>query len=166
MQHRLIQSVGIAWTILFAAFIIWIYATEPRSFKEVTASAEAVAGTYEIDQGRFNSALDMFHREQFRAAREEWALADPGMRDARTQFYIAYAFYREGFGHVYYDKNLFKQGLDVVNRAISLAPEGTLMVDDPDLQMHTASELKAELEQGLEPSLGDINPFKVFRKRK
>ena len=166
MQHRLIQSVGIAWTILFAAFIIWIYATEPRSFKEVTASAESIAGTYEIDQGRFDSALDMFHREQFRAAREEWALADPGLRDARTQFYIAYAFYREGFGHVYYDKNLFKQGLDAVNRAISLAPEGTLRVDDPDLQMHTAAELKAELEQGLEPSLGDINPFKIFRKRK
>jgi len=166
MQHKLIQSVGIAWTLLFAAFIIWIYATEPRTFKEVAASAQAAAGTYEIDQGRYNSALDLFHHEQFRAAREEWQLADPGMRDARTQFYIAYAFYREGFGKVYYDKDLFKQGLDAVNRAISLSPESTLTVDDPDLQMHTAAELKAELEQGLEPSLGDINPFKIFRKRK
>jgi len=166
MQHRLIQSVGIAWTILYSVFIIWIYATEPRSFKEVAAGAQAAAGTYEIDKVRFSAALDMFHREQFRAAREEWQLADPGMRDARTQFYIAYAFYREGWGRVYYDKELFKQGLDAVNRAINLAPEGTLVIDDTDLQMHTAAELKAELEKGLEPSLGDINPFKVFRKRK
>lgn len=166
MQHRLIQSVGIAWTILFATFIIWIYATEPRTFREVTAGAQAATGTYSIDEGRFNSALDLFHREQFRAAREEWELADPGHNDARTQFYIAYAFYREGWGRVYYDTGLFKQGLEAVNRAINLAPEGTLVIDDPNLQMHTAAELKAELEQGLEHGLGDINPFKIFRQRK
>lgn len=166
MQHRLIQSVGIAWTILFATFIIWIYATEPRTFKEVAAGAQSVAGTYEIDQGRFNAALDMFQREQFRAARQEWELADPGHKDARTQFYIAYAFYREGWGRVYYDTELFKQGLEAVNRAIDLSPDVTLIIDDPNLQMHTAAELKAELEQGIERGLGDINPFKVFRKRK
>jgi tetratricopeptide (TPR) repeat protein len=166
MQHKLIQSVGIAWTLLFAAFIIWIYATEPRNLKDVASHAEVAAGTYELDRGRFNAALNLFHNGQFRAAREEWALADPRQLDAGTQFYIAYACYREGFGHLYYDKDLFKQGLEAINRAIELSPEGTLTVDDPDLQMHTAAELKAELEQGLEPSLGDINPFKIFRQRK
>lgn len=166
MQHRLIQSVGIAWTILFAGFIIWIYATEPRNLKEVTAGAQAATGIYEIDQARFNAALDLFHREQFRAARDEWGRADPGRRDARTQFYIAYAFYREGWGRVYHDNSLFQQGLEVANLAIELSPDNTLTVDDPDLQMHTAAELKAELEQGLERTLGDFNPFKVFRKRK
>jgi hypothetical protein len=166
MQHKLIQSVGIAWTILFAVFIIWIYATEPRTFKEVVAGAQAAAGAYEIDQRRFNAALDLFHHEQFRAARVEWDLADPGHRDALTQFYIAYAFYREGWGNIYYSPDLFKQGLAAANHAIELAPEGTLKVDDPDLQMHTASELKAEFEQGLEWNLSDFNPLKIFRKRK
>jgi len=166
MQHKLIQSIGIAWTLLFMAFIIWIYATEPRNLKEVAAGAQVATGTYEIDQARFNAALDMFHREQFRAARHEWELADPGRRDARTQFYVAYAFYREGWGRLYHDNDLFRQGLEAVNRAIELAPDKTLVVDDPDLQMHTANELKAELEQGMERSIGDLNPFKVFRKRK
>jgi hypothetical protein len=166
MQHRLIQSVGIAWTVLFAAFIVWIYATEPRTIREVTAGAQAATGTYEIDQARFVAALDLFHREQFRAARDEWGRADPGKRDALTQFYIAYAFYREGWGRVYHDNDLFKQGLESVSLAIDLAPDKTLVVDDPDLQMHTAAELKAELEQGLERTIGDLNPFKVFRKRK
>jgi tetratricopeptide (TPR) repeat protein len=166
MQHKLIQSIGIAWTILFAGFIIWIYATEPRNFKEVTAGAQAATGTYEIDQARFNAALELFHREQFRAARDEWGRADPGRRDARTQFYIAYAFYREGWGRLYHDNALFQQGLEVVNLAIELAPDKTLTIDDPDLQMHTAAELKAELEQGTERSVGDLNPFKIFRKRK
>lgn len=166
MQHRLIQSIGIAWTILYAAFIIWIYATEPRTLKEVATNTEVTAGTYRIDQEKFNHALALFHAEQFRAAREEWGRADPAQRDARTQFYIAYAFYREGWGRVYNDNALFRQGLEAVDRAINLAPNGTLTVDDPNLQMHTAAELKAELERGTERSWGDLNPLKVLRTRK
>ncbi len=166
MQHRLIQSVGISWTILYSAFIIWIYATEPRTFKEVATSAQVSAGTYEIDQGKFDNALMMFRREQYRAARDEWGRADPATRDARTQFYIAYAFYREGWGRLYNDDALFRQGVEAVGRAIALAPEGTLTVDDGDLNMHTAAELKAELEQGMERTLDDFNPLKVMRERK
>jgi hypothetical protein len=166
MQHRLIQIVGISWTILYAAFIIWIYATEPRTLKEVGTSAQVAAGTYEIDQGKFDHALMMFRREQYRAARDEWGRADPAQRDARTQFYIAYAFYREGWGRLFNDDALFKQGIQAVNRAIALAPDGTFMVDDSDLRMHTAAELKAELEQGTERTLGDLNPLKVLRERK
>ena len=166
MQHKLIQSVGIAWTILYSAFIIWIYATEPRTFREVTSSAEVATGTYEIDRQKFETALALFRKEQFRAARDEWNRADPAHNDPRTQFYIAYAFYREGWGRVYMDDDLFKQGLEAVNRVISLTPDGSFTVDDPDLQMHTPAELKAELEQGTERGLSDLNPFKVFRKRK
>ena len=166
MQHRLIQSVGIAWTILYSVFIIWIYATAPRTLKEVGTSAQVAAGTYEIDQGKFDNALMMFRREQYRAARDEWGRADPATRDARTQFYIAYAFYREGWGRLFNDDALFRQGIAAVNRAIALAPEGTLTVDDTDLRMHTAAELKAELEQGTERTLDDFNPLKVLRERK
>ena len=74
--------------------------------------------------------------------------------------------YREGWGRVYFDQNLIKQGLEAVNRAISLASNGSITVDDPNLQMRTAAELKAELEQAMEQSWGDVNPFKVLRTRK
>jgi hypothetical protein len=167
MRHRLIQSVGIAWTILYAVFIVWLYATEPRTVREVATGASVVAGTYEVDRARFESAREMFRREQYAAARDEWARADPARRDARTQFYIAYAFYRQGWGRLYNDDALFRQGLEAVNLAISLAPQGTLAVaDDPDLQLRSAAELKAELEQGLENTWSDANPLKVFRQRK
>ena len=166
MQSKIIQILGLGFTVAYAALIVWIYATEPRTFKEVTISADVAAGTYEINQENFNSALNLFRREQFRAARDEWQRADPAQRDARTQFYIAYAFYREGWGRLYFDQELFKQGLDAVNRAIALSPANPVMIDDPDLQMHTAAELKAELEQGLERSWGDVNPLKVLRTRK
>jgi hypothetical protein len=166
MQRRLIQIGGIIWTLVYAIIIVWVYATEPRSFKEVATNSQVAAGTYEINQERFNNGLALFRRDQLRAARDEWAGADPGRRDPRTQFYIAYACYREGWGRVYYDDVLFKQGLEAVNRAIDLAPNGMLTVDDPDLQMHTAAELKTELEQGTETSWKDLNPLKVFRQRK
>ena len=166
MQAKIIQVVGLGLTIAYAAFIVWIYATEPRTFKEVTTSAEIAAGTYQIDQEKFDSALSLFRREQFRAARDEWQRADPAQRDARTQFYIAYSFYREGWGRVYFDQELFKQGVEAVNRAIALSSTSPLTIEDPDLRMHTAAELKVELEQGLESSWSDVNPLKVLRTRK
>lgn len=166
MQTRFIQIAGITWTLVYAGIIIWVYATEPRSFKEVATNSQVAAGVYEINQEKFNNALTLFRREQFRAARDEWSGADPAQKDPRTQFYIGYAFYREGWGRVYYDDALFKQGLEAVNRAIALAPNGTLLVDDPNLQMHSAAELKAELEQGTETGWKDVNPLKLFRQRK
>ena len=166
MQSKPIQFFGLGFTIAYAVLIVWLYATEPRTFKEVTTSAEIAAGTYEIDQEKFNSALSLFRREQFRAARDEWQRADPAQRDARTQFYIAYSFYREGWGRVYFDQELFKQGVEAVNRAIALSPNSPLTIDDPDLRIHTPAELKVELDQGLERSWNDVNPLKVFRTRK
>jgi tetratricopeptide (TPR) repeat protein len=165
MQQKLIRTIGLAATAIYALTIVWLYATEPRSFKEVATGAQVAAGTYQVDQERFAAALALFRREQFRAARDEWQSADPAQSDPRTQFYIAYSFYREGWGRVYYDQELFKQGLEKVNRAIALAP-GPLTVPDENLQLHTAAELKAELEQGTERTWGDINPLKVLRQRK
>lgn len=166
MQTRLIQIAGIIWTLVYAGVIVWIYATEPRSFKEVATNSQVAAGVYEVNQEKFNNGLALFRRDQFRAARDEWSGADPAQRDPRTQFYIGYAFYREGWGRVYYDNALFKQGLEAANRAINVAPNGVLVVDDPNLQMHSAAELKAELEQGTETSWKDLNPVKLFRQRK
>jgi tetratricopeptide (TPR) repeat protein len=166
MQRRIIQIAGVIWTLAYASVIVWIYATEPRSFKEVATNTQVAVGSYEVNQEKFNNGLALFRREQFRAARDEWAGADPAQKDPRTQFYIAYAFYREGWGRVYYDNELFKQGIEAASRAINLAPNGLLTVEDSDLQIHTAAELKTELEQGTETSWNDINPAGLFRKRK
>lgn len=165
MRRKFIQIFGLAVTVVYAAGIIWLYATEPRSLKEMATGAQVAAGTYQVDQEKFDAALALFRREQFRAARDEWQRADPAQTDPKTQFYIAYSFYREGWGRVYYDQDLFKRGLEAVNRAIALAP-GPLTVPDENLQLHTAAELKAELEQGTERSWSDLNPLEVMRKRK
>jgi hypothetical protein len=166
MRLSLIQSVGVVWTCLFAAFVVWLYATEPRTVGEVVAEASAAAGTYEVDRARFEAARELFRREQYAAARDEWGRADPAGRDARTQFYVAYAFYRQGWGRAYNDDELFRQGLAAARRAIELSPEGALTVEDPELKIHSAAELKAELEAGLARTADDFNPLRVFRERK
>jgi hypothetical protein len=154
MRQRLIQWVGIAWTLLYAALVVWLYAAAPQSVADVATRASVAAGTYEVD------------REQYRAARAEWGRADPARRDARTQFYVAYSFYREGWGRVYNDDALFRQGLEAVNLAHDLSGGAPLNLEDPELKIHSAAELKAELEGGLERTSDDFNPLKVFRERK
>ncbi|HWS87183.1 MAG TPA: hypothetical protein VN282_09480 [Pyrinomonadaceae bacterium] len=166
MRHRLIQWVGIAWTLVYAALVVWLYAAAPQSIAEVRTQASVAAGTYEVDRARFDAGRDLFLREQYRAARGEWERADPARRDARTQFYVAYSFYREGWGRVYNDDALFRRGLEAADLALSLSSGATLTVEDPELKLHTAAELKAELEQGLERTADDFNPLKVFRERK
>ena len=166
MRQRLIQWVGIAWTLVYAALVVWLYAAAPQSIAEVKTQASVAAGTYEVDRARFDAGRELFLREQYAAARGEWERADPARRDARTQFYVAYSFYREGWGRVYNDDALFRQGLEAVNLANNLSSNAPLSVEDPELKMHTAAELKAELEGGLERTSDDFNPLKVFRERK
>src|SRR5688500_2922955 len=166
MRDRLIQWVGIAWTILYAALVVWLYAAAPRSMAEVGTQASVAVGAYEVDRARFDAGRALFLREQHAAARGEWERADPARRDARTQFYVAYSFYREGWGRVYNDDALFRSGLEAVGRAINLSSNAPLTIADPELKIGTAAELKAELESGLERTSDDFNPLKVFRERK
>ena len=166
MRLRLIQWLGIVWTLLFAAFVVWLYAAAPQSIGEVGTQASVAAGTYEVDRARFEAGRELFGREQYAAARGEWERADPARRDARTQFYIAYSFYREGWRRFYHDDVLFKQGLEAVNRAIDLAPGRHLVVDDAALGMRSADELRSELERGLRTDASDFSPVRVFTPRK
>jgi hypothetical protein len=166
MRLRLIQWLGIALTLVYAAFVVWLYAAAPRSIGEVGTRASVAAGTYEVDRARFDAGRELFLREQYAAARGEWERADPARRDARTQFYVAYSFYREGWGRVYNDDALFRRGLEAADLALSLSADAPLAVEDPELKVHSAAELRAELERGLERTADDFNPLKVFRERK
>jgi hypothetical protein len=121
-------------------------------------------GTYEIDQAKFNEGLNLFRKENYVAARDGFQKADPERRDAKTQFYIAYSFYRQGWGRVSSDDALYKQGLETVNRVIVLDTD--FKSDDADLKLKLPVELKNEFEQGLQTTADDFNPLKVLRERK
>jgi hypothetical protein len=119
-----------------------------------------------VNQQAFEDGLAFFRRDQFEEARAAFARADPAARDARTQFYIAYSYYRQGWGRLYSDDALFKEGLRTVDLAISLAPGHRLVVNDTGLGMKSADELRAELQRGLTRDASDLNPLRVFEPRK
>jgi len=161
-----VRIAGLAVAIVYAAVIVWLYSTQPQTVAEVTGGLSSTVGAYHVDAQATSDALAFFRRDAFAEARMAFERADPAHRDARTQFYIAYSYYRQGWGRVYDDDTLFQKGIEAVDRAIALAPDHRLLVDDPDLGMHSAEELKAELERGVTHDASDFNPLKVFRARK
>jgi hypothetical protein len=160
------RVLGLLAAFIYAGLIVWLYARQPQTMAEVTGGLAASIGAYRVDEQAFADGMQFFRNDQFVESRMAFARADPAVRDARTQFYIAYSFYRQGWGRVYSDDSLFAEGLAAVDRALALAPGGRLVVDDPDLQMRTPEELKAELEAGLRRDAADFNPLRVFRERK
>ena len=166
MGERSVRSIGLVLAVVYASFIVWLYVRQPQTLAEVTGGLTATVGAYRIDQQAFDDGLELFRRDQFEASRAAFERADPAGEDARTQFYIAYSYYRSGWGRVYQDNELFQKGLAHADKAIALAPAGRLVVEDPELTLHSADELRAELAEGLRIEASDFNPLRVFRKRK
>jgi hypothetical protein len=162
----MIRVLGLVVASAYAALIVWLYAAQPRSVAEVTGGLASQVGAYRVDEQAFADGLAFFRRDAFIESRAAFARADPAQRDARTQFYVAYSFYRQGWGRVYNDNAAFAQGLTAIDRAVALAPNHRLIVEDAELGMHSADELRAELQRGLTRELSDFNPLKVFRHRK
>ena len=166
MPDRTIRALGLALAVSYAVAIGWLYASQPQTAADLTGGFAASIGAYRVDPHAFEDGLQFFRRDQFAAARSAFERADPAHLDARTQFYIAYSYYRQGWGRLYQDDALFAQGLEAVNRAMARAPGGRIRVEDADLQMQSGEELKAELEAGLRREASDFNPARIMRPRK
>lgn len=175
MKEKYIQALGILMTALYAVFVVFLYWAEPKTLEEVSTKAkttienvstkgQVIIGTYEIDQAKFDEGLAAFRQDNFLVARDRFEKADPEKRDAKVQYYVAYSYYRQGWGRVSNDDTLFKQGLDQVNKVILL--DGDFRTADDNLQIKTPVELKNEFEEGLKVTAGDFNPLKVFNERK
>jgi hypothetical protein len=167
MQERTARALGLTVAVVYATLIGWLYARQPQTIAQVTGGLTAAIGAYRIDEQALADGLHFFRSDHFPEARAAFMRADPAERDARTQFYIAYSYYREGWGRLYHDAVLYRQGLEVLDRAVALAPGGRLVVeDDPNLKIHSAEELRGELEAGIRVDASDFNPMRLFSERK
>jgi len=166
MRPVIVRVAGLLLSIAYAAIIGWLYVSQPQNRAEALGGLAAVVGTYRIDAAAFQQGLEFFRQDKFIEARSAFERADPAHRDAQTQFYVAYTFYREGWGRLYNDDRLFKQGLEALTRAIEAAPDRRVAVEDQTLGMRTSDELKAELERGMTRDASDLNPMRVFAPRK
>jgi hypothetical protein len=166
VRDEIVRGAGLLSSLLYAALIAWTYVQQPRTIAQVTGGLTSSIGAYRVNEPALADGLAFFRQDQFVAARAAFARADPAERDARTQFYIAYSYYRQGWGRLYSDDALFAEGLKRVELAIARAPDGRVAVDDPDLKMRTADELRAELQEGIRRDAADLNPLRVLRERK
>ena len=166
MREPVVRSVGLVVVLGYAALIAWLFASQPRTMAEAVGGLSANLGAYGVDAQAFGDGLAFFRNDQFAEARSAFARADPAARDAVTQFYLAYSFYRQGWHRTHHEDELYQQGLEHVERAIALSPGGRLVVDDADLGMRSADELRAELEEGLTRDATDFNPLRLLRERK
>ena len=160
------RSAGLVMAIVYAALILWVYARQPNTLAQVTGGLASGIGAYRVDEQAFADGLAFFRSDHFVEARAAFARADRAERDARTQFYIAYSYYRQGWGRLYSDDALFARGVEHIDKAIALAPGGRLVVDDENLGMQSADEVRAELQAGLERDISDFNPLRLLKERK
>ncbi|MEP7213107.1 MAG: hypothetical protein ABI791_08535 [Acidobacteriota bacterium] len=175
MKEKYIQIIGISVAVVYGVFIVFLYAAEPRSIGDISTKArstietaatkgQVIAGTYEVDPVKFADGLKAFNVDNFIAARDLFERADPEKRDAKTQFYIAYSYYRQGWGRVSNDDALFKLGLETLDRVIAI--DRDFRSDDAGLTLRTPAELRHEFEEGLKVTADDFNPLRLVRERK
>lgn len=165
MRDSTVRGIGFGIAACYALTIAWIYARQPQTLAEATGALTASVGAYRVDEQSFGDGLTFFRANQFPAARLAFARADPAHQDPTTQFYIAYSYYREGWGRFYNDQDLFALGLQAIDHAIAVAPRGRVVVSDKDLQMQSGDELKAELEAGLKAPT-TFNPVTAYERRR
>lgn len=157
---------GLATTFIYVAAIVWLFASQPKTVAEAVGGLSATVGIYDVNAQAFADGLAFFRNDQFVEARAAFARADPASRDARTQFYIAYSYYRQGWHRTHRDDVMYREGLKHVDRAIALSADGRLVVTDDQLPMRTADELRAELEAGVTRDASDLNPLRLLQERK
>jgi hypothetical protein len=162
---RIVRAAGLVLSIAYATAIVWAYVRQPQTLEEVRGGLTASVGAYRVDRAALEEGLQFFRKDQFREARLAFERADPAHRDPTTQFYVAYSFYRQGWGRVYADDALYRQGLEALARATAAAPEHHVVVADTTLGLRTSEELQAELERGLTRDWSDLNPLRVFKER-
>ena len=123
MREPVVRSVGLVVVLGYGALIAWLFASQPRTMAEAVGGLSANLGTYGVDGQAFADGLAFFRNDQFAEARSAFARADPAARDAATQFYLAYSFYRQGWHRTHSEDELYRLGLDHVERAIAeMAP--------------------------------------------
>jgi hypothetical protein len=175
MKEKYIYILGLAISAIYFIFIMFLYWAEPRDLSELSTKAittigdaatkgQVIIGTYQIDQAKFDDGLKAFREDNFIAARDSFERADPEKRDPKTQYYIAYSYYRQGWGRLSNDDELFKKGIESVDRVTAVDPD--FKSTDEDLKLKTPAELRHELDEGTKITADDFNPLKLIRERK
>jgi len=164
-MKQTVQVAGLVMALLYGSGIAWLYVRQPRSFEELKTQAAVEANVYRVKQENYDEALRQFNSAQYRVAIEQFELADAARLDPTTQFYIAYSYYMLGRGRLYDDDELFKKGLEAIERCLANAPNNIFEIDRADLQIRSANGLRERFRKGLDVTGADFNPLEWFERK-
>ncbi|HKG20290.1 MAG TPA: hypothetical protein VKC34_00210 [Blastocatellia bacterium] len=164
-MKQTVQVAGLVMALLYGSGIAWLYVRQPRSFKELKTQAAVEANVYRIKQENFDEALRQFNAARYPVAIEQFELADEARLDPAVQFYIAYSYYMLGRGRLYDDDELFRKGIEAVERCLANAPNNIFEIDRADLQIRSANALRERLRAGLDVTGSDFNPLEWLERK-
>ena len=130
VQQKRFQIIGLILTMVYAAAIVWLYATEPRSFEEMATGAQVAAGTYQVDQEKMLLSRSFDASNFQRLGR--WQRAEQQRRIQRRSF-TSIKHLREGWGEVRTIR-ICSEGMNHQPR-IRLSPIAT--IPDGNSRLHT-----------------------------
>ena len=143
----------------YATFIVWLYIRQPQTLAEVTGGLTATVGAYRINQQAFDDGLELFRRDAAsrRRARRSSAPIPPDRTRARSSTLPTPTIDQVGAACIR-TMSFSRRGSRMRTKPSRWRPDGRLVVDDPELHMHNADELRAELAAGLRVEASDFNP--------
>lgn len=162
---QILQVAGLLVALLYGSGIAWLYVRQPRSFEELKTQAAVETNVYRVRQENFDEGLRQFNSAQYRVAIEQFELADAARLDPTTQFYIAYSYYMLGRGRLYDDDELFKKGLEAIERCLANAPNNIFEIDRADLEIRSANGLRDRLRRGIDVNGSDFNPLEWLKRK-
>ena len=78
MSSTLVRSLGLAVSAVYAAFIVWMYAAQPRTMAEVRGGVASTIGAYAIDRAVFDEGLRHFRADRFAGGARGFRARRPG----------------------------------------------------------------------------------------
>jgi len=164
-MKRTIQVLGLATSVLYASFIVWVYARRPQSLAELKTQASIQANVYHINQQNFDEAIKEFDTGDYNSAIGQLKLADPAQKDPTSQYYIAYSYYLLGRGRIFNDEDMFNRAIEAIDRCLDNAPNHIFEIDRGDMEIKNADTLRQKLIEGLKHTMPSLNPLNWFTKR-
>ena len=168
VREDIVRGGGLVVTVFYALAIVWIYARQPETFAEVSGGLASAIGAYRIDEQSFADGLDVLSKGSVRRPLEPLSHAPtrPNAMRGRSFTLPTATTAKDGTG-MYSDDQLYGEGLKVIDKAIALAPDGRLVVDDLELLDAQRRRIAGRSSTaGLKRDASDLNPLRVFGTRK
>jgi hypothetical protein len=168
VREVLVRASGLLFAAAYAAFIVSVYARQPRPVRQLAGGVAASVGAYRVDPVNFQEGLRFFRATSSPRPGPPSSAPTPAREDAAPrQFYIAYSYYPPGLGPRVQGRCALSPGAWRWSTARSRAlPADGSWWSDPPCACTLRTSCARSCSAGWLRELSDLNPMKVLEERK